>query len=301
MRVVEFEIDGSHITTEAFELNPDKYLGLIRCLECKKKAWYTKSYMYRGIVRVACFNSHHINGCEKATSILVADDMEKEDHDSDSNAINADILVNLDRTKHDSLEVSSLADKHESKDHNWNPSPQLQPSGKKSADFPDTRSLRQILSYLVKNPNYGSGKIIRIVADNGREILNGVLHEYLTQIPLIPADSFQKEKIFWGEINNYTEQSDGSLWLNYGTFNEPSLLLDKGLKESVMRAYHLSSVERFKGSHFIMVGWAGTSKAGKTILRTSQPKYINFINYRERLVKESKVNEEFKLPKNIVK
>ncbi|EOE2081939.1 hypothetical protein ACKBF6_001670 [Vibrio cholerae] len=290
MRMVEFENDGSHVTTEAFEQNPEKYLGLICCLDCKKKAWYTKSYMYRDTVRVACFNAHHIEGCEKATSILVAEDMENEENDSDSAAINADILVNLDRTKHDSLEVSTPADKHEGEDHNWKPSPQPQASGKKSADFPDSRSLRQILSYLVKKPNYGSDKRIRIVADNGREILNGMLHEYLTEVPNIPEDSFQQERLFWGEINNYKEKPDGTLWLNYGSFREPSILLDKELKESVMRAYRLKSLERFKGSHFIMVGWAGTSKAGKPVLKIAQPKYINFINYRERPTKEIEEN-----------
>ncbi|MBN3573566.1 hypothetical protein [Vibrio neptunius] len=290
MRVVEFENSGSHVTTEVFEQNPEKYLGLIRCLECKKKAWYTKSYMYRDTVRVACFNAHHVEGCDKATSILVAEGVESEENDGDSTAMNADIFVNLDRTKHDSLEVSTPADKHESEEHNWKPSPLPQASGEKSADFPDSRSLRQILSYLVKNPNYGSGKRIKIVADSGREILNGMLHEYLTETPNIPDDSFQKERLFWGEINNFTEKPDGTLWLNYGSFSEPSILLDRELKESVMRAYRLKSLERFKGSHFIMVGWAGKSKAGKTILKISQPKYINFINYRERLNKEIEQN-----------
>ncbi|MCY9802713.1 hypothetical protein OTK51_04625 [Vibrio scophthalmi] len=276
-------MDDTRVSTEQYENNQDKYLGVIRCIECKKKAWYTKSYMFRDTVRVACFNAHHLPGCDKATSVLVAEGMENEDNESDSSAANADILVNLDRTKHSSIEVSTPADKHDGEEHNWEPSPQTHPSGNKTSDFSGSRSLRQILSYLVKNPSYGCGKRIRIVADNGREIIHGMLHDYLTEVPKISDDELQKERIFWGEINNYSEQKDGSLWLNYGSFREPSLLLDKELKVSVMRAYQLRSLGRFKGSHFIMVGWAGTSKTGKIILRTSQPKYINFINYRERL------------------
>ena len=283
MKVVEFEGDGSVVDTESYESKPEKYIGLIRCIDCKKKSWYTKSFMYKKTIRAACFNAHHEDGCDRATSILVADDLENEKNENNNSVKNTDILVNLDRTKHDSIEVSTPANKHEDDDHNWKPSPQPTPSGKKSSDFPDTRSLRQILSYLVKNPKYGIGKIIKIVADNGRELINGDLNECLIEVPTIPENALQKEYVFWGEINNYSEKDDGTLWLNYGSFSEPSLLLTKELKEDVMRVYRLQSLERFKGSHFIMVGWAGKSKAGKVILRVSQPKYINFINYRERL------------------
>lgn len=291
MKAVEFEVNESWIDTEKYEKEPDKYLGLIRCIECKKKAWYTISYRYRDIERAACFNAHHLEGCNKATSVLVAEGMENEEHESDKAAANTDILVNLDRTKHTSIEVSTPADKHDDEENNWKPSPQAHPSGKQSSDFPDTRSLRQILSYLVKNPSYGIGKRINIVANSGREIIVGMLHDYLIAVPEIPESVFQQNRIFWGEINNYSEKKDGTLWLNYGGYSEPSLLLEKELKEDIMEAYKLKSLERFKGSHFIMVGWAGTSKSGKIILRTSMPKYINFINYRERLQIETEAEQ----------
>ncbi|WP_235676563.1 MULTISPECIES: hypothetical protein [unclassified Vibrio] len=283
MRVVEYEVDGRQVDTETFERHPDQYIGLITCIECKKKAWYTKSYQYKDTIRAACFNAHHVEGCEKATSVLVADGEAGEPSEEGPSAKSAEILINLDKTKHNSMEVSSPADKHGGEAHTWPGTSESLPSTQRPSDFPDTRSLRQILSYLVKNAAYGAGKHIRIIADSGREVLNGDLHAYLTNIASMTADDLQTERLFWGEINNYTEQKDGSVWLNVGSYQEPSLLIDKELKEGIMHVYHLSSLERFKGAHFIMVGWAGTSKTGKYILRTALPKYVNFINYRERI------------------
>ncbi|GLO60085.1 hypothetical protein MACH09_05930 [Vibrio sp. MACH09] len=280
MREVEFEIDGCRVSTEDYEKSVEKYIGQIVCIECKKKAWYVKSFAYRDIERIACFSARHLDGCDRATSILIAENLDGEEQDDASDAKNADILVNLDKTKHNSIEVSTPANKHTGDDHHWDPTPKAIANGTKSSEFPTNKSLRQILSYLAKNPNYGEGKNIRITADSGRELINGALKDYLVEIPHLAEQDYREEKIFWGEINNFKENEDGSLWLNYGSYKEPSLILSKGLKEDVMRVYRLGSLERFQGSHFIIFGVAGITKNGKTILRSSMPKYMNFINYR---------------------
>lgn len=279
MHLVEFQGDGSRVDTVRYSSSPETYDGQIICIECKKKSWYVKSYTYQNVERVACFGAHHLDGCDRATSILIAEGMEGAELDAEQDKNNADIHVNLDKTKHGSVEVSQPADKLHGDEHTWTVSSRPSVMGNKKG-FPNNRSLRQILSYLAKNPKYGEGKSIQITADSGRELLNGMLRDHLVEIPFLKEDDFQSQKLFWGEISNFTEKPDGSLWLNYGSYAEPSLYLDKKLKEDVMRVYKLKSLERFRGSHFLVFGVIGKSPKGKPIIRAAFPKYMNFINYR---------------------
>jgi len=283
---VEFIADGSRCTTGLFVADPDKYEGQVICIECRKKAWFTKAYKVKDYERTACFNAHHEEGCLKATTILEAENMEDVEQDENGDASSADIIVNLDKTKHGSIEKSTDSDKTTAPPHNWDPSPKPHVIGGKSG-FPMDRSLRQILSYLVRNPLYGERKSIHIQAESGRTVLEGMLRDYIVDVPDIKKDDYMTIRIFWGEINNYTEKPNGDLWLNYGTKSEPSIFLDKDLKLDVMDKYRMKDLSRFHGSHFIVVGNVFKSKNGKPVIQASYPKYMNFINYKEKEMKSS--------------
>ena len=281
MREVEFEEDNSIVSTKAYEENPEKYKGLIRCFECKKKSWFRKSFLAGAKETIACFAAHHEEGCERATSIIETDDQEEEKNDTDKDVLANDIVIDLDKTKHGSIEKSLPADKHEGEDHTWDPSPKSKVKNFDSSGYPNNRSLKQILRYLIRNPDYGLSKSFQIVANSGRPILSGLIRENLIHIPNVPDDKLQKLQLIWGEINNYTENDDGSVWLNYGSRKEPSLLLDNSLKQGVMNAYSLESLERFQGSRFLVVGRAAKSPKGKIIVRSHMPKYMVFVNNKE--------------------
>lgn len=286
MLEVKFTVDGSRCTTDLFITNPDKYQGLLICIECEKRAWFTKSYKTKNGDRTACFSARHEDGCLKATTFLEAEDMEGIDQDENGDATSADIVINLDKTKHGSIEKSTDSDKTTAPPHHWEPSPKPHIIGGKSG-FPMDRSLRQILSYLTRNPLYGTGKFLHIQAESGRTVLEGMLRDLLVEVPNIKEDDYTKMKIFWGEINNYTEKQDGSLWLNYGSWSEPSIILNKDLKLDVMEKYRMKDLSRFHGSHFIVVGVVGKSKKGKPFITSGFPKYMNFINYKEKEIKSS--------------
>ncbi|KDM89725.1 hypothetical protein [Photobacterium galatheae] len=282
MLEVEFTHDGSRCTPELFIADPEKYEGLIVCIECRKRAWFTKGFTtVKGVERTACFGSHHEDGCNRASSILEAEDMEGIETDENGDNKSADIFINLDKTKHGQIEKSVDNDKTDAPPHNWEPSPKPIEIGGKSG-YPMEKSLRQILSYLVRNELYGEGKSVKIVADSGRVLIEGMLRDQLVQVPYIEERHYQKEKIFWGEINNYKELDDGTVWLNYGTKREPSIYVPSDLKQDLMDKYHMKDLSRFHGSHFIVVGVVGRSPHGKPIIRSAFPKYMNFINYREK-------------------
>ncbi|KXI22394.1 hypothetical protein [Photobacterium sanguinicancri] len=77
------------------------------------------------------------------------------------------------------------------------------------------------------------------------------------------------------------------MWLNYGSWSEPSIILNKDLKLDVMEKYRMKDLSRFHGSHFIVVGVVGKSKKGKPFITYGFPKYMNFINYKEKERKSS--------------
>lgn len=282
MLVVEYTVDGSRCTPAQFIEEPEKFEGLIICIECRKRAWFTKgSINAKGYERTACFGAHHADGCDKATTILEAEDMDGIDKDENGDNQSADILVNLDKTKHGKIDKPEESTKTDAPPHSWDPSPKPSVVGGQSG-YPMEKSLRQILSYLVRNPNYGGGKSIKIVADSGRVLLEGMLRDHLVQVPHIAEKDYRREQIFWGEINNYKEQKDGAVWLNVGTKREPSIFVDADLKHALMKKYHMKDLSRFHGSHFILVGVVGSSPSGKPIIKASFPKYMNFINYKEK-------------------
>lgn len=283
MLEVKFTADGSRCTTDLFIANPDKYEGSIICIECKERAWFKKAYTTTsGSERTACFSAHHEPGCERSTTILEAENMEGIDDDKDSDATSADIVINLDKTKHGSIGKSSDSDKTDAPDHNWQPSPQPHVMGGKSG-FPMDKSLKQLLSYLIRNPDYGSKKSIKIVTTSDRVMIEGMLRDNLVQVPNIEERHYRKEQIFWGGISSYKENDDGSVWLNYGTKSEPSISLSKDLRYDLMDKLGMENLERFKGSYFIVIGVVGKSPNGKPIIRSGYPKYMNFISYREKL------------------
>ncbi|MBD8515203.1 hypothetical protein IFO68_21220 [Photobacterium sp. CAU 1568] len=112
MLEVEFTHDGSRCTPELFIAAPEKYEGLIVCIECRKRAWFTKGFTtVKGVERTACFGSHHEDGCNRASSILEAEDMEGIETDENGDNKSADIFINLDKTKHGQIEKSVDNDK----------------------------------------------------------------------------------------------------------------------------------------------------------------------------------------------
>ncbi|MGF1717868.1 hypothetical protein L4D08_23690 [Photobacterium chitinilyticum] len=278
---VEFTADGSRCTTDLFIANPEKYQGQVICIECRKRAWFKKAFTNKsGTETTACFSAHHVPGCDRSTTTLEAENMEGIDTDENSDNSSADIVVNLDKTKHGSIEKTTDSDKTDAPPHNWDPSPRPHVIGGKSG-FPMDKSLKQLLGYLIRNPEYGISKSIKIVTDSGRVMIEGMFRDNLVEVPRIEDRHYRQEQIFWGMITSYTEKPNGSVWLNYGTWSEPSIILDKELKFDLMDKLKMETLERFKGSYFIVVGVVGSSPSGKPIIRTGYPKYMNFINYRE--------------------
>ncbi|WP_434361049.1 hypothetical protein NF212_21845 [Parasalinivibrio latis] len=230
-----------------------------------------KRSFHRGAERQHHFASNHSDGCNRASSLNIYED--EAEYDPEKAKSQDDLYVDLDKAKSQNIEVQQK-NKEEVEETNWGVKPIHKGS---NGQFPNNRSLRQILSYLIRNPEYGEGKTINVVAESGRSILQGQLRDFLVQVPHFEEQHFQKTQIIWGEINNWHEDKNGTLWLNYGRGDEPSFLLEKPLKEKVMEHFRVADFERFLGAHFILVGVVGKSKRGKAFIKCSMTKYMAFV------------------------
>ena len=267
--------DKSICTTSDYENNPDKYRGLIDCLECGRKAWFIKGYETEKINRMACFAAKHVEGCEASTVVLGSDDSEELENGNGEQ--NSDIRIDLDKLSSQSIYTSKDNLKHGDEDSNWKNNKQKKGLG--NADgFPLNKSLRQLLSNLCRNPDYAEiGQTITIVADSGRVVLAGELRDHLVKIEDVGAQHIGRDHIFWGTINNLNTMDDGTLWLNYGDYRkEPSIRLTRHLKEQLLRNFKLAEVSELDGSEVIIVGHVGFSSNGKAILQTGFTKYMSF-------------------------
>lgn len=277
---VKFIVDGSMCSTDNYVDEPDKYRGLIECRECGEKAWFIKGFSTPRLERMACFASHHKDGCNASTVILVADD-ENTEQGQDTDISSSDITVDLDKTQSTSIYVSEPNQKHGIDESAWVSNPNKKAIGGPSG-FPLNKSLRQLLTHLCKNPDYAQrDQTIKVVTDSERVIIDGQLKDFLTHIGSIrQPEDLSSLRIFWGPINNLNER-DGYLWLNYGDYRtEPSVFLDPDLRDELLRNFKLSDVSELDGADIIIIGNAGLSTNGKIVIRTGFTKYLSFRRHK---------------------
>jgi hypothetical protein len=267
--------DNSICTTSMYENNPDKYRGLIYCIECGEKAWFTKGYTTEKMSRMACFGSKHKEGCNASTVTYGTDDTDE--IDSKESVTSSDIRVDLDKVSNQSIYVSQDNDKHGDEESEWKTNRQKQALGN-SSGFPLNKSLRQLLTNLGRNPDFGDkGQTISIVTDAGRVVLEGELKDHLVKLENVDRTHIGRDYIIWGTINNLSVDRNGTLWLNYGDYRtEPSISLDSNLKGQLITNFKLKEVAELDGSDIIIVGHVGFSQKGKAIISTGFTKYMSF-------------------------
>ncbi|MGX5218941.1 hypothetical protein ACVTMO_09855 [Pseudomonas segetis] len=276
MQSVTYRVDQSLVTPYQYLQDVEKYAGNIECIECEVRAWYVRGSMSGGRERSACFAAHHTEACEIRTVVLVVDDP---DVVPDDGADTARIVVDLDKRKAQDIMVAEPKDSAPT-DTPWGA---IQKKYANAADYPINKSLRQILSCLIKNPNYPEDDAtIRIVCDGGRIALEGEIRQLLSHQTQLAGLEAGVVRLYWGLITN-VNRKDGNTWLNYGDYRtEPSLLIrDDELEEEMLKAFRLKSLDELEGAYFIVMGWLSGSGI-KPIINFGFAKYIAFVKYRVR-------------------
>ncbi|WDH55194.1 hypothetical protein PUP75_10465 [Pseudomonas chlororaphis] len=272
MESVIYIPDGTDCTIILYQQNPEKYRGNIAC-PCNERAWFVKGFSTERYDRAPCFAAHHADDCDFKIELIPDESGESSTGDP------ATIHVDLDKQRKQPIEIFSPISKS-SKESRWGTTRRYSSVG----DYPENKSLRQILTNLSRNPRYPEDQaVVKMIADGGRIVLHGDLADFLVAQHDISNAPLGEVRVFWGRINN-VNKSQGALWLNCGDYNsEPSILIDdEDLEESLIEDFRLKDVDELQGADFIVVGVPFKAKNGKPYIKFGFTKYIAFRKYRLR-------------------
>lgn len=277
MQSVTYRKDSSSCTISDYERDPEKYAGNIECSECQERSWYVRATTTTKISKIAYFAAHHQKGCDTGTIILVVED---EDAIPPEGTDPSRINVDLDKRRPADIIIAEPTDKPTTEDPRWG---NVQKQYANAAEYPVNKSLRQILTYLIRNPEYpGDDRKIRVSADNGVTVIEGVLQDLLTHQSQMEGLEVGSVRLYWGTITNIRHTDDGILWLNTGDYlTEPSLIVrTEDLQDDLVNDFRLGDLSRLQGARFIVIGWLYRSSRGKPIIVFGFSKYIAFVKYQ---------------------
>lgn len=269
MDSVTYVPDGTDCVISQYLQDPEKYRGNVACDRCEERAWFVKGFSTDKYVRTPCFAAHHTDECDNKI-LLIAD--EDGDHTSGDPAT---IHIDLDKQRKQSIEVVAPIPAP-GKESRWGVSRKFS----NNADYPENKSLREMLTQLRRNPNYPEDDVsVKMIADGGRVVVQGNLTDYLVSQESILSAPLGEVRIFWGRINN-VNRSGGVLWLNCGNYKtEPSILIDEELESDLLEDFRLQEAEDLQGSDFIIVGVAFKAQNGKPYMKFGFTKYAAFRKY----------------------
>lgn len=271
MEAVTYVPDGTDCTLNLYQQNAEKYRGNIACNFCGEKSWFVKGFSTEKYDRAPCFASHHADDCENKITLIIDDDGEPSSGDPGT------IHVDLDKQRKQSIDVATPSPKPD-RESRWGTTRTYSSAG----DYPENKTLRQILTSLWRNPAYPEDDaIVKIIADGGRVVLQGKLADLLISQSDITTAPLGEARILWGRVNNVNRTS-GALWLNCGDYKtEPSILIDdEDLENDLMQDFRLRDVDELQGADFIVVGIPFKALNGKPYIKFGFTKYIAFRKYK---------------------
>ncbi|WP_148260807.1 hypothetical protein [Ectopseudomonas mendocina] len=234
MESVTYVPDGTDCTVTLYQQDPEKYRGNVACGKCEERAWFVKGFSIEKYDRAPCFAARHTNDCDVKITLIPDEDSDQSSGDPTT------IHVDLDKQRKRSIDIVVPVPKA-TQESPWGTTRRHSNIG----DYPENKSLRQILTNLWRNPNFPEeDATVKMIADGGRIVLQGMLAEVLVPQREIESATLGEVRIYWGRINN-VNKSNGALWLNCGDYKtEPSILIDdEDLERDLLNDFRLSEID----------------------------------------------------------
>ncbi|WP_345987033.1 hypothetical protein WCX18_07640 [Sulfurimonas sp. HSL1-2] len=288
MRYAFCKSDNKQYSARDFEKLPDDELQEKRaslfCVECKERAWFTRSTQNGIKDREAYFNSHHKEGCSQKTSyVLVEDERDAAPSTTETVTTADEIAVNLDEKKGGVIADLSNENKKETSD-DTDPSGTRNVKGLAGKNYTNKdKTLRQVLASLVRYQNFRfSDKKIRFYSSAGAIQIDGIVRNEIVNFDDFKPSEGREHKIYWGLIVTANKSSDGTIWLNAGdSKKELSIKIFPDKADEFIDAFKIKNLEELNGAHVIVVGRSQVASTGKPIIYCANTNFINLQRYKE--------------------
>lgn len=264
------------------------YKASLLCIGCNDVAWFRSATKPTAKVsRGAHFNSHHHQGeCAHRTSYLVIDDGSESGKHVDSAVPTAtDYVINLGDKSGGAIADVELP-----------PIPNegfITPRGGavgtgrgSSYETSVTRTLRQILSYLKRFPDFKySDKLVEIYSESGQLKVKGAIKDVAVHFDDIsPAVDDDRSRLFWGLIVDSFDETYGGIWLNASDSKSGlSVKVFADIRDDFLEAFKIKELDDLQGVHIILVGKLHyTGRNNKPVIFCPLVNLVTMQKYRER-------------------
>ncbi|MCM2530247.1 hypothetical protein NDN17_17240 [Shewanella algae] len=259
------------------------------CIGCGDVAWFRSATRPDAKVkRAAHFNSHHHNGeCEFRTSYFLVED-ESDGSTETPNAIPlvTEYGINLDTQKGGKLDYDPLP---QLPDEGFDVAPSggaVGRGGAISRESSASRSLRQILSYLKRFPEFQrSEKTVTLYSTTNRIKVQDTIRNLVVHFDdVTPEMEDDRERLFWGVIvDAKDEYTDNGLWLNASDSRKGlSIKIFRDIKQQFLDSFHVSDYEELDGAHVLVAGKVRYSQSTKKpVVFCAFSTFITVKKYRE--------------------
>ncbi|MCT7944078.1 hypothetical protein [Shewanella septentrionalis] len=276
--------DFSNLSTELQQT----YKASLHCIGCEDVAWFRSATKPNAkVARAAHFNSHHHQGeCPYRTSYLVIDDGSDTGNSVDVPVPTvSDYVINLDDNRGGAIADIDL--------------PPIPPAGfvtpkggsigigtDKAYEATVTRTLRQILSYLKRYPDFKfSDKRVEIYSDSGQLKIQGTIRDVAVHFDdITPAVDDSQSRLFWGLIVDSYDEAYGGIWLNASDSKSGlSVKVFADIRDKFLEVFKIEDLEELRGTHILLVGKLHyTGKYNKPVIFCPFVNLVTLQKYRER-------------------
>lgn len=266
------------------------YKASLHCIGCHDVAWFRSATKPNAkVARAAHFNSHHHQGeCAYRTSYLVIDDGSDTGNSVDVPVPTvSDYVVNLDNNRGGAIADIDLLP--------IPPAGFVTPRGGstgtgtgKAYEATVTRTLRQILSYLKRYPDFkDSNKRVEIYSESGQLKIQGTIRDVAVHFDdITPAVDNDQSRLFWGLIVDSFDEAYGGIWLNASDSKSGlSVKVFADIRDRFLDAFKIEDLEDLRGTHILLVGKLRyTGQHNKPVIFCPFVNLVTLQKYREKQI-----------------
>jgi len=111
------------------------------------------------------------------------------------------------------------------------------------------------------------------------DIITRRAKDFFVRIEGVGKDHHGSFRGYWGSLADARKDKKGTIWLNTGNKDQPSIPIPSEELQLVLDAAKVTDLEDLAGAYFLALGklWLAKEEGKKTILRVNSPLYLAIV------------------------